>query len=79
MLLAPGSALCAQAVPQRPEFRIAPISAAFAEWQKRQGEGEAGPRPTPFALNRISGPATQFEAMVKAGLAAFPPRYDLRD
>ena len=44
----------------------------------RQVDNRFGFRPDPFRHSKLRGPATLSEAMVKAGLAAYPSKFDLR-
>ena len=58
------------------------------EWKRRAAQAPGlgaepadnrfGYIPPPFAHSKLYGPATQIEAMVKAGLGAYPASHDLR-
>ena len=87
-LLFAGGSLCAQGGLKQP-----PINPDYAEWLSRQrdkgfaefndilpGQVRAGgPIPLPIIFPTIDGSVTQITAMVKAGLTAFSPRYDMRE
>jgi C1A family cysteine protease len=73
-----------------PALEVAPQNPAFVKWRERQqekrreargaedGAGRFGTAPPPRRYPDLSGPATELEAMVKAGLAEHPASYDLR-
>ena len=77
---------------QEPEI-VGPINPEYLRWQAAQREKQAllelgyrleptkypsGHIPDKLAVLPLTGPATRIEAMVKAGLASFPPYFDLR-
>jgi C1A family cysteine protease len=77
---------------QEPEIKLAPLNPAFVKWQAAQKERRAlmalgytepnenrfGYIPEPMLIPAIDRPATQIEAMVKAGLASYQASFDLR-
>jgi C1A family cysteine protease len=68
-----------------PGLRLAPPNPDFVRWQQREtrapeeGAGKLGFVPPPVRYPKAAGPATEVEAMVRAGAGAYPGRYDMRE